>query len=80
MRPKGKDFDLALDARIDTNRWLTLKGTVQHGRGLQWVEAYPPKDAKSPQGNYRGPLSMYLEAGFESHREGDRYLVVRKKL
>ena len=49
-------------------------------RGLQWVEAYPPKDAKSPQGNYRGPLSMYLEAGFESHREGDRYLVVRKKL
>jgi len=39
MRPKGKDFDLALDARIDTNRWLTLKGTVQHGRGLQWVDA-----------------------------------------
>ena len=39
MRPKGKDFDLALDARIDTNRWLTLKGTVQQGRGLQWVDA-----------------------------------------
>ena len=38
MRPKGKDFDLALDARIDTNRWLTLRGTVQHGRGLQWLE------------------------------------------
>jgi hypothetical protein len=39
MRPKGKDFDLALDARIDTNRWLTLRGTVQHGRGLQWLDA-----------------------------------------
>src|SRR5215470_8249161 len=39
MRPKGKDFDLALDARIDTNRWLTLRGTVQHGRGLQWIDA-----------------------------------------
>jgi hypothetical protein len=39
MRPKGKDFDLALDARIDTNRWLTLGGTVQEGRGLQWLDA-----------------------------------------
>jgi Big-like domain-containing protein len=39
MRPKGKDFDLALDARIDTNRWLTLRGTVRQGRGLQWVDA-----------------------------------------
>jgi hypothetical protein len=39
MRPKGKDFDLALDARIDTNRWLTLRGTIQQGRGLQWLDA-----------------------------------------
>jgi hypothetical protein len=39
MRPKGKDFDLALDARLDTNRWLTLRGTVQQGRGLQWLDA-----------------------------------------
>jgi Bacterial Ig-like domain len=39
MRPKGKEFDLALDARIDTNRWLTLRGTVQQGRGLQWLDA-----------------------------------------
>jgi hypothetical protein len=39
MRPKGKDFDLALDARIETNRWLTLRGTVQEGRGLQWLDA-----------------------------------------
>jgi hypothetical protein len=39
MRPKGKDFDLALDARIDTNRWLTLRGTIQQGRGLQWIDA-----------------------------------------
>jgi hypothetical protein len=39
MRPKGKEFDLALDARIDTNRWLTLRGTVQQARGLQWLDA-----------------------------------------
>ena len=37
-RPKGKGFDLALDARIDTGRWLQVKGVVHEGRGLQWVE------------------------------------------
>jgi Big-like domain-containing protein len=39
MRPRGKDFDLAIDSRIDSNRWLTVRGTVQQGRGLQWLDA-----------------------------------------
>jgi hypothetical protein len=29
MRPRGKDFELALDARIDTGRWLEVSGTLQ---------------------------------------------------
>src|SRR5262249_46397055 len=37
--PKGKGFELALDSRMDTNRWLQVAGTVRHGRGLQWIEA-----------------------------------------
>lgn len=49
-------------------------------RGLQWVEAYPPKEAGSPQHSYRGPLRMYLDAGFEPVREGGRHTVVRKRL
>ena len=44
MRPRirdanGKEIDLGLDARIDTGRWLEVKGTVQQGRGLQWLDA-----------------------------------------
>jgi len=39
IRPKGNGFDLSLDARIDTGRWLEVTGTVQHGRGLQWIDA-----------------------------------------
>jgi len=39
LRPKGKDFELALDARIDTGRWLEVSGTLQQGRGLQWLNA-----------------------------------------
>jgi hypothetical protein len=37
-RPKGKGFDLALDARLDTGRWLEITGVVHEGRGLQWLE------------------------------------------
>jgi hypothetical protein len=39
MRPRGRDFELSLDARIDTGRWLQVSGTVQQGRGLQWLNA-----------------------------------------
>ena len=43
VRPKGKnskgrDFELGLDARIDTGKWLQVSGTVLQGRGLLWVD------------------------------------------
>ena len=40
LRPRGKDFELALDARIDTGRWVQLSGVLQQGRGLQWLDAH----------------------------------------
>ena len=44
MRPKlkdasGKDIELGLDARIDTGRWLNVRGTIRQGRGLIWLDA-----------------------------------------
>jgi Big-like domain-containing protein len=44
MRPRmkdtnGKDLELGLDARIDTGRWLSVRGAVQQGRGLLWIDA-----------------------------------------
>lgn len=59
-----------LDAAVDRLR----------KRGLKAVEAYPTRDEDSAQGNYRGPLSMYLRAGFEVFREADRHTFVRKAL
>jgi len=43
VRPKGKDskgkaFELGLDARIDTGKWLQIAGTVHEGRGLLWID------------------------------------------
>lgn len=49
-------------------------------RGVKVAEAYPGKDVKSPQSNYRGPLAMYTAAGFEPYRETGRHLIVRKTL
>lgn len=37
--PQGKDFELSLDARIDTGRWLQVRGTLQQARGLLWIDA-----------------------------------------
>jgi Big-like domain-containing protein len=44
MRPKirdtnGKEFELALDSRLDSSRWLQVKGTIQQARGLLWLDA-----------------------------------------
>jgi len=44
MRPKirdanGKEYELALDSRIDSGRWLQVRGTIQQGRGLLWLDA-----------------------------------------
>lgn len=49
-------------------------------RGVRVAEAYPARSQDSPQGNYRGPLQMFLRAGFEPYRETERYFVVRKTL
>jgi len=56
MRPKVRDasnreIELGLTARLDTSRWLEVRGTVQHGRGLMWLdaEAGSLKLAKPPQ-------------------------------
>jgi ribosomal protein S18 acetylase RimI-like enzyme/uncharacterized protein YndB with AHSA1/START domain len=49
-------------------------------RGLRAVEAYPKRAEGSVHANYRGPLGMFLRAGFEPYRETERMLVVRKTL
>ncbi len=41
IRPKTKDFDLALDRRMDTGKWLQVTGIVQERRGIEWVQADP---------------------------------------
>jgi hypothetical protein len=79
MRPKlkdasGKEFELGLDARIDTGRWLTLRGTVQQGRGLLWLDAEagslalakPPTDTTTEEAPIRVPAGPPPEVIFSA--------------
>ncbi len=49
-------------------------------QGLAVAEAYPLKDPPSDARAFRGPLAMYLAAGFSPYREGQRQMMVRKPL
>lgn len=83
MRPRGKDFELALDARIDTGRWLELSGTLQQGRGLQWLDAeagslkltQPPKETTEDQ-PIRVPAAPPPEVVFSTPTEGESDVVL----
>lgn len=38
-QPKGPGFDLNVEARVDTGRWLEVQGDIRTGKGLVWIEA-----------------------------------------
>ena len=39
LRPRGRGFDLNVDARVDTGRWLEITGVVKRERSLVTLEA-----------------------------------------
>jgi hypothetical protein len=39
LRPRGRGFDLDVDARVDTGRWLEITGVVRRERSLVTLEA-----------------------------------------
>lgn len=80
LRPKGKDFDLALDTRIDTGRWLEVTGTLRQGHGLQWIDgqqggtirlARPVQEAPSDDGPSTPSLGPAPEVVFSAPTAGE---------
>lgn len=49
IRPKGKNFDLDVNSRIDTGRWLQVTGTVRRQGPLAWIEGTAVAPAAAPQ-------------------------------
>ncbi|MBI2834484.1 MAG: Ig-like domain-containing protein [Acidobacteria bacterium] len=48
LQPRGKRFNLNVDARVDTSRWLEVRGVVRRGNGLVWIEATQVALAEAP--------------------------------
>jgi hypothetical protein len=49
IRPRGRGFDLNVDARVDTGRWLQVTGTVVRDRGLVTVEGTAVATTAAPE-------------------------------
>jgi hypothetical protein len=48
LRPKGKGFDLNVDARVDTSHWLQVSGVIKRDRALVVLEAKTITAAEPP--------------------------------
>jgi Bacterial Ig-like domain len=48
LRPKGKGFDLNVDARVDTSHWLQVSGVIKRDRALVVLEARTIASAQPP--------------------------------
>jgi Bacterial Ig-like domain len=48
VRPRGKGFDLDVNARMDTGRWLQVAGTLRRDGPLPWIEATSLAAATAP--------------------------------
>ena len=48
MQPKGKNFNLNVDARVDTSHWLSVTGLVMRDRGIVTIQAKTMESAAAP--------------------------------
>jgi hypothetical protein len=49
LRPRGKGFDLRVDARVDTSNWVEVSGVVGLERGLVSISANKIATAREPE-------------------------------
>jgi hypothetical protein len=78
LRPRGRGFDLSVDARVDTGRWLQVTGKLAQDRGLVTIagtavsattapEAVPVEEETAPP----PPPLETAEVVFSSPYEGE---------
>jgi hypothetical protein len=48
VRPRGRGFDLDVNARMDAGRWLQVAGTLRRDGPLPYVEATSVAEARAP--------------------------------
>ena len=53
LRPRGRGFELDVDRRVDSDRWVEVTGILVHDRGLVRLEATRISLAKAPSASER---------------------------
>jgi len=76
IRPRGRNFDLDLDRRIDTDKWVEVTGVVMRKRGLVSVAATKIALAEAPSTRTVDeatppPPPQPIEVVFSSPTEGE---------
>src|SRR5689334_4306508 len=59
VRPRGKGFDLDVNSRLDTGRWLQVAGTLRRDGPLPWIEATSLAAATAPS---EAPVEVQMPA------------------
>ena len=79
LRPRGRGFDLSVDARVDTGRWLQVSGTIALERGLVTIAGTAVTPAEAPdappvedEAPAPAPPSEPGEVVFSSPTDGER--------
>lgn len=49
LRPRGRGFELDIDRRVDSDRWVEVSGTLVHERGLVMLEGTTIALSKAPE-------------------------------
>ncbi len=77
LRPRGRGFDLDVDRRVDSGRWVEVTGTVAVSRGLVLVEASaialaePPESPEVVEEPDPPAVLLPVEVVFSSPTEGE---------
>jgi Big-like domain-containing protein len=77
LRPRGRGFDLSVEARVDTGRWLQVSGTVSQERGLVGIAgtsvttAMPQEPAVEDEAPAPAPPPEPGEVVFSSPTDGE---------
>jgi hypothetical protein len=77
LRPRGRGFDLDVDRRVDSDRWLEVRGMVVRERGLvtlvatQLAATKPPQAVPAAADETPLPPPPPLDVVFSSPTEGE---------
>ena len=83
LRPRGSGFELDVNRRVDTDRWIEVTGTIVRERGLVSLDATrltlakPPQASDAPEESAAPPVPLQpVEVVFSSPTDGETDVAV----